>query len=171
MSLASASASKSNSPWRSPWVIAWIGLVATVLAVNLTMVYLAFATNPGLVNDDYYARGQDYEKHLASRLAKDPGWTMRADIPDDLRPGVPATLRIAMVDKTGQPVTPDRVTFYAYRPSDKSLDFEVPMTEEGKGRYATRVGFPAFGHWDWLIGVRHGDDEYTIGDSLFVAKP
>ena len=38
---------KTVSAWRSPWVIAWIALVITVLGVNLTMVYLAFATNPG----------------------------------------------------------------------------------------------------------------------------
>jgi nitrogen fixation protein FixH len=162
---------QSGSAWRSPWVIGWIGLVAVVLGVNLTMVWLAFSTSPGLVNDDYYERGQDYEKHLASRLAKDPGWTMRADIPPDLRPGSPATVRIVMVDKTGQPVSPDRVTFYAYRPSDKRLDFESAMTQEGAGRYAARVSFPLFGRWDWLIAVRQGEDEYTLGDELTVAKP
>lgn len=171
MQPSSAQATKSDSAWRSPWVIGWIGLVVTVLAVNLTMVYFAVATNPGLVNDDYYERGQDYEKHLASRLAKDPGWTMRADIPDDLRADAPVTLRIAMVDKTGQPAIPDQVTFYAYRPSDKSLDFTAPMIEEGKGRYATRVSFPLFGHWDWLMVVRQGEDEYMLGDRLIVAKP
>ncbi len=73
--------SRSNSPWRSPWVLGWIGLIVVVLAVNLTMVFLAFSTNPGLVIDDYYDRGQHYEKTLVSHLAKDPGWTLRADFP------------------------------------------------------------------------------------------
>ncbi len=162
---------KSGSAWRSPWVIGWIGLVVAVLCVNLTMVYFAVSTNPGLVNEDYYERGQDYEKHLASRLAKDPGWTMRADVPPDLRPDEPAMVRIVVVDKTGQPVAPDRVTFYAYRPSDKTRDFTAPMTEEGTGRYAARVSFPLFGHWDWLIAVRQGEEEYTLGDRLVVVKP
>ena len=103
----SVTANRSNSPWRNPWVLGWIGLIVVVLGVNLTMVYLAVSTNPGLVSEDFYNRGQHYEQTLVSRLAKDPGWTMRTDFPDDLRPGEPATIRVVLVDKVGQPVTPD----------------------------------------------------------------
>lgn len=162
---------KPVSAWRSPWVIGWVGLVVAVLGVNLTMVYLAIATNPGLVNDDYYERGQNYEHNLVSRLAKDPGWTMRPDFPRDIQLNKPTTLRVFLVDKAGQPVTPDSVTFYAYRASDKSMDFSVPMTEEGKGQYAAQVSFPLFGFWDGLIAVKQGEDEYTTGDRIIVARP
>ena len=161
----------SNSPWRSPWVLAWIGLILVVLAVNFTFVYLAISTNPGLVSDDFYDRGQHYEQTLASRLARDPGWTLRTDIPDDLKPGESATVRVILVDKAGQPVTPDQVTFFAYRPSDKNRDFSVPMLEEGKGRYAARVSFPLFGAWDGLVAVRQGADEYTRGERIVVTRP
>jgi nitrogen fixation protein FixH len=135
------------------------------------MVYLAMRTNPGLVNDDYYERGQHYEQTLVSRLAKDPGWTMRVDIPSELKPGEETAIRVVLVDKAGQPVTPDSVTFYAYRPSDKTRDFSHPMTEEGKGRYATRASFPLVGHWDALIAVRQGEDEFTSGSRIVVPKP
>ena len=161
----------SNSPWRSPWVLGWIGLVLVVLAVNVTFVYLAISTNPGLVTEDFYDRGQHYEQTLVSRLARDPGWTMRADIPDDLMPGVPATIRVTLVDRAGQPVRPDQVTFFAYRPSDKGRDFSVPMVEEGPGRYAARVSFPLFGAWDGLIAVRQGADEVTSGERIIVTRP
>ncbi len=167
----SVAANRSNSPWRNPWVLGWIGLIIVVLGVNLTMVYLAVSTNPGLVSDDFYNRGQHYEQTLVSRLAKDPGWTMRTDVPDDLRPGESATIRVVLVDKVGQPVTPDQVTFFAYRPSDKSRDFSVPMTAEGPGRYAAQVVFPLFGAWDGLVAVRQGEDEFTTGDAIIVTRP
>jgi len=167
----SAAANSSNSPWRNPWVLGWIGLIVVVLGVNVTMVYLAVSTNPGLVSEDFYNRGQHYEQTLVSRLAKDPGWTMRTDIPDDLRPGESATIRVVLVDKVGQPVTPDQVTFFAYRPSDKSRDFSVPMTAEGPGRYAAQVVFPLFGAWDGLVAVRQGEDEFTTGDAIIVTRP
>jgi nitrogen fixation protein FixH len=157
--------------WRSPWVIGWIGLVVAVLCVNLTMVYFAITTNPGLVNDDYYQRGQDYEKHLASRLAKDPGWTMKAEIPGDVRAGVPTSVRIVLADKAGHAVAPEQVTFFAYRPSDKTRDFSIPMTDMGGGRFVARLEFPLYGYWDWLMAVRQGADEYTTGGRLVVAKP
>jgi nitrogen fixation protein FixH len=167
----SVTANSSNSPWRKPWVLGWIGLIVVVLGVNLTMVYLAVSTNPGLVSDDFYNRGQHYEQTLVSRLAKDPGWTMHTDLPDDLRPGEPATIRVVLVDKVGQPVTPDQVTFFAYRPSDKSRDFSVPMVAEAPGRYAAQVVFPLFGAWDGLVAVRQGEDEFTTGDAIIVTRP
>ncbi|WP_295389156.1 FixH family protein [uncultured Thiodictyon sp.] len=160
-----------NSPWRNPWVLAWVGLVATVLVVNATFIYFAIATNPGLVADDYYDRGQRYEKTLNSRLAKAPGWTQRIDIPDDIKAKQSATILVTLVDKTGQPVTPERVNFFAYRPSDKSADFSVPMVVEGPGRYSVRVTFPLFGAWDALIAVRHDGDEVTTGERIQVARP
>jgi nitrogen fixation protein FixH len=162
---------RSNSPWRNPWVLGWIGLILVVLTVNLTMVFVAIATNPGLVNDDYYDRGQNYERTLVSRLAKDPGWTMRADIPDDLQANQSATILVTLVDKVGQPVTPDQITFFAYRPSDKSQDFSAPMAKEGPGQYSVRVTFPLFGAWDSLIAIRQGQDEFTTGERIRVARP
>ena len=59
--------------WRSPWIIAWFVLVGVFLAVNGVMIYLAVTTNPGLVVEDYYDRGQHYERHLVSEMARDPG--------------------------------------------------------------------------------------------------
>jgi nitrogen fixation protein FixH len=167
----SVTANSSNSPWRNPWVLGWIGLIIVVVGVNLAMVYLAVSTNPGLVSEDFYNRGQHYEQTLVSRLAKDPGWTMRTDFPEDLRPGEPATIRVVLVDKVGQPVTPDQVTFFAYRPSDKSRDFSAPMAAEGPGRYAAQVVFPLFGAWDGLVAVRQGEDEFTTGDAIIVTRP
>ncbi|HYN77033.1 MAG TPA: FixH family protein [Lamprocystis sp. (in: g-proteobacteria)] len=161
----------STSPWRNPWVLGWLGLILVVLAVNVTFIYLAVSTSPGLVSEDFYDRGQEYERTLVSRLAKDPGWTMRLDFPDDLRPGVPATVRVVLVDKAGQPVTPDQVTFFAYRPSDKTRDFSAPMVAEGPGRYAASVSFPLFGAWDGLIAVGQGEEEVTNGERIIVTRP
>ena len=36
---------------------------------NGVFIYLALNNNPGLVVDDYYERGQDYEKNMLKRMA------------------------------------------------------------------------------------------------------
>jgi nitrogen fixation protein FixH len=162
---------KSVSAWRSPWVIAWIALVVAVLGVNLTMVYLAIATNPGLVVEDYYERGQHYERSLVSEMAQDPGWEMRADIPADIKAGERSVIRFFLVDKAGQPVVPDGVELYVYRPSEASRDFNLPMTEEGKGRYMAEVTFPLIGVWDIVIAVKSGESEYNLGKRISVHRP
>lgn len=156
--------------WKSPWVIGLVALVLVVLGVNLTMVYLAIATNPGLVADDFYERGRNYEQGVISKIARDPGWGMHADIPEEIRAGEEAAIRFFLTDGVGQPVTADGVELYAYRPSDREQDFRVPMREEAKGRYLAEVSFPLFGAWDALIAVSHGDDEYSVGRRIEVRR-
>jgi nitrogen fixation protein FixH len=168
---ASASTPAPMRAWRSPWVIAWFALVASVLAINGVMVYLAIQSNPGLVVDDYYDRGQHYEKTLASRLAKDPGWSMQPEMPIDIKAGESRAIRFTLTDKAGQPVSADAVTFYAYRPSDVTRDFSLSMTLEGPGRYVVEASFPVMGMWDTLFAVRQGADEYTRGQRFMVGRP
>ena len=171
MQVTTNSQSKGTPARRSPWVLAWIALVVAVLAVNLTMVYLAIRTNPGLVSANYYERGQDYEKTIVSRAVRDPGWLMRADIPQPLTAGMEESIRLVLVDQAGQPVDVEQATFYAYRPSDVSRDFSEPMLREAKGRYVVRTAFPLIGVWDTLIAVTIGEDEYSVGERVNVSRP
>lgn len=157
--------------WKSPWVIAWIALVIVVLGVNAVMVYLAVATNPGLVVEDYYERGQNFERTLFSKDARDPGWVLTTDIPQDIRAGELTKIRFFLVDKAGQPVTPDAVDLYVYRPSDAARDFSVGMKEEAPGRYMAEVSFPLVGVWDTLVAARNGEDEHHIGKRIEVERP
>lgn len=157
--------------WKSPWVVAWIALVLSVLGVNGVMVYLAIATNPGLVAEDFYDRGQNYERTMLSKEARNPGWTLRADIPGEIVAGVSSPIRFLLVDKAGQPVTPESVQLFVYRPSDATRDFSVAMTEEGPGRYLANVSFPLIGAWDTLVAAQHGEDEYHVGQRVNVRRP
>ena len=166
-----ADAHKPLPAWKSPWVIAWIALVVIVLAVNGVMIYLAIATNPGLVVDDFYERGQNYERTMLSKDARNPGWTLRADIPQDIDAGVSIPIRFFLVDKAGQPVTPDSVELFVYRPSDSTRDFSLVMKEEGPGRYMADVSFPLIGVWDTLVAARQGEDEYHVGQRINVRRP
>lgn len=157
--------------WKSPWVIGWVGLVVSVLGANLVMVFFAITTNPGLVTEDFYDRGQLYEQTMVSKLARDPGWNLHADVPADLTAGEPAVIRFFLTDKAGQPVTPDAVRFFAYRPSDAEQDFDLPMMEEGRGRYMVEASFPLMGIWDTLVAVKHSEDEYNLGKRIRVRRP
>lgn len=159
-----------NSPWRNPWVIAWIALVVVVFTVNATMVVLAFVSNPGLVVDDYYERGRRVERTLSSRRAAAPGWTMSLDTPADVTAERPTMIRFFVVDAAGQPVRPEAVTYYAYRPSDAAKDFSRPMVEEAPGRYAVEVSFPVTGVWDTLVAAVADDQEVMLDQRISVAE-
>ena len=153
--------SDKNSAWRSPWVIAWVAMVAIFLTMNLIMIYMAIDHNPGLVNDDFYKRGQDYEKNMLKRQARDPGWKMRLVLPKKIGVNERVACRFSVTDKSGKPIAPDSVTFYAYRPSDSGQDFSAPMQEVEPGIYESQVNFPLLGAWDTLVSVKKGEDEFN----------
>ncbi len=157
--------------WKSPWLIGWVLLILVVLGVNLIMVYLAMKTNPGLVTEDYYERGQDYEKTRFSKEANDPGWHMNIDMPKKLYAGNDIPFSFTVLDKAGVPVKPDSVTFYAYRPSDAKRDFSLPMERVAAGLYSVKAKFVLKGVWDVLVSVKHGDEEYNHGRRLNLLAP
>lgn len=161
---------KKNSALRSPWVIGWFALVITVLTVNGVMIFLAVEHNPGLVVEDYYERGQNYEKHLLERLERNPGWLMKIDVPDPVLKDEPTLFRFTVVDRAGVPVTSEAVRFFAYRPSDAKRDFSLPMELEAPGRYRAKAEFPLKGVWDILVSVQGGEDEYNSARRINVAE-
>ncbi|MEJ1298281.1 MAG: FixH family protein [Candidatus Sedimenticola sp. (ex Thyasira tokunagai)] len=153
--------SEKQSPWRSPWIIGWMSMLVIFVAANIVMIYLAIDDSPGLVVDDYYERGQDYEENMLKRQARDPGWKMKVIAPEFVDIGKPALFSYKVTDKEGNPATPDSVTFYVYRPADKDLDFSVPMKQVEVGFYQAEVTFPLLGVWDILVSNKVGEDEYN----------
>jgi nitrogen fixation protein FixH len=150
-----------NSAWRSPWVIAWVAMVVIFFTMNMVMIYFAQSNNPGLVAEDFYDRGQDYEKNMLKRQARNPGWHMKVVLPRKIGVDEPVICRFTVSDKDGEPVDPTAVIFYAYRPSDAKQDFTVPMHQVEPGIYEAEVRFPLLGAWDTLVSAKRGDDEYN----------
>ncbi|MCB1857003.1 MAG: FixH family protein [Gammaproteobacteria bacterium] len=153
--------SRKQSAWRSPWVIGWVTLLILFIGVSVFRIYLAVKTDPGLVDENYYERGQDHAQNRLKRLARDPGWQMTIDAPEYVDVATPSLWGFSVLNTEGEPVTPDSVVFYAYRPSDAKQDFSVSMREIGLGRYQAEVSFPLKGVWDILVSVKNGEDEYN----------
>nr|VFK04230.1 MAG: Nitrogen fixation protein FixH [Candidatus Kentron sp. H]VFK04282.1 MAG: Nitrogen fixation protein FixH [Candidatus Kentron sp. H]VFK07107.1 MAG: Nitrogen fixation protein FixH [Candidatus Kentron sp. H] len=181
--------SSANSPtprpvWHHPWVIGWIAIIAVILSVNATMIYFAIDSNPGLVMEDYYDRGQDYEKTVLTRQALGRALSLQVDVPPEIKLGEPVTFRFTGTDKAGQPIPIDAVTLHAYRPSDCVHDFSVLMTrvsatpegrvadatEGGAVQYVSQVMFPLKGVWDIVIAVEQGGNEHNVPRRIAVAE-
>lgn len=149
-------------------MIGWVLMVVIFFTMNMIMIYLAQDKNPGLVVEDFYDRGQDYEKNMLKRQARNPGWQMKIDLPKKIGVDEPVICRFTVLDKAGNPVDPDSVTFYAYRPSDAKKDFSKPMEKIGPGLYQAEVSFPMLGAWDLLVSAKNGEDEYNTPKRLGV---
>jgi nitrogen fixation protein FixH len=143
-------------------------MVVVFFSMNMILVYMAADNNPGLVAENFYERGQDYENNMLKRLARDPGWSMRIELPKKIEVDQPVVCRFTVKDKSGAPVSPDAVTFHAYRPSSDKEDFSVPMEEVAPGIYEAQVSFPLKGAWDTLVSARQGEDEFNTPKRLGV---
>ena len=149
---------------KNPWVLGWLALLGVVLAVNIGFISLAFITNPGLVDEDYYIKSQDFEENLMKyRAAKAAlGWTYQADFPSKPIMKKNEMYRLSVVDKAGLPLTAATITVKAYRPSDVSADFETTLSEVGAGIYEGHVSFPLKGIWDITVNIARDKDEFDF---------
>ncbi len=158
---------------RNPWVLGWIALVTVVLLVNAVMITLAVVTNSGLVEADYYEKGQDLERNIIKkRIARHAlGWKFKLDLPQELILGQVHTLRFNVVDRVGLAVEDLHVEMQAYRPSDADADFRVTMQAFAPGQYQAQAIFPLKGRWELKLKVSQAGKSYDLIDQRIFIKP
>jgi len=158
---------------RNPWVLGWLGLLVTVIAVNVAFIVTAFNTTPGLVDDKYYEKGRDVEKNFRKRLeARNRlGWDIRLNTPETVVAGQAANYGVSLVDSAGMALRDAQVTLEAYRPSDASMDIRAQMEPVTDGIYQARLVLPLKGIWDMKVIVRHGEDELEIARRISAVAP
>lgn len=143
-------------------------MAVIIIAANINLIMLAGDNPPNLVAENYYERGQDYEKNMLKRLARDPGWEMSLQPPEALTLNQPSSFQFTVVGDDGQEALPDSVVLHMYRPSDAKADFSVPMTLLGAGTYTAEVTFPLKGAWDVLASATQDDHEFSVSYRAFV---
>ncbi|HEC19420.1 MAG TPA: nitrogen fixation protein FixH [Gammaproteobacteria bacterium] len=147
---------------RNPWFLSLLGIIAVFLLVNATFIVFAVSSSPGLVADDYYEQGREYEMRGITRLAarNKLNWTTKLEIPAQIYADTPAMYRFSAVDSRGVSIMDADVKFIMYRPSDANADFVKPVQQIAPGLYQTRLSFPLPGIWDINLKVSRGDDVY-----------
>ncbi len=159
---------KKKNCYKSPWVIGWLLLVATVLGVNMYMIMQSMNDFPGLVVDDFYERGQDYEENIHKKLDNNNLWKTSFDY-QQIHPNQPADIRFVITDQQGNTANIEKITMYLYRPANAKKDFSMPMkATEKNNTWHTSVTFDSKGKWDMLVSVIIDGKEANYGESIFV---
>ncbi|VAX24535.1 hypothetical protein MNBD_NITROSPINAE01-610 [hydrothermal vent metagenome] len=162
---------KHEPAWKSPWIRGMVGLISVVLVANGIMVYVAITTSPGLVTTDYYERGKNFVNRTKIEYVQRVrlGWQMNLSLPKEAQANTPAKFQMSITGKNGAPAVVDSSTLFAYRPSDSTLDFAVPMEHSGSGNFTADVLFPAKGAWDIIVEVKKGDGHHSVAKRINVA--
>ncbi len=157
---------------RNPWIIGWLGIIVMFLAFNAVFIYLAITTNPGLVTEDYYEKGQQYEHNVLKLMAAQKAlqWETKLAIPAQIVTRQTGVYRFSAVDARGVPIIDADVQLVAYRPSDADADILAPMNQVAPGQYETRLALPLPGLWDLNITVKNGDDEFHLSHRISATR-
>ncbi len=158
---------------RNPWVLAGMGMVSTFLLVNAVFIYYAITTSPGLVVEDYYDQGRDYENNVMKIMAAQNAlnWETKLAIPGRIFTERADTFRFSAVDSRGVPIMDADVSVVAYRPSDADADFKVRLNQAAPGQYQALIAFPLPGIWDLNITVVNGEDTFNMSHRISAHLP
>ncbi|MDT8343965.1 MAG: FixH family protein [Thermohalobaculum sp.] len=121
-----------------------VAAFAVILAANLTMMFAATGTFPGVVVRNSYVASQDWNRRTEAQRAL--GWQAEAAIFSD-------GLAIRFSDAQGAPVRGLAVTAVVGRPASQAGDRTLELVEEG-GLYRVDADF---GPGLWRVEI-HGAD-------------
>ncbi len=153
---------------RSPWFIGWMVILLTVVSVNVFMISLAMEGGPGIVAEDYYERGQTYDKERNERSKTHPGWTSQYKSYGEIYVNEETQIAFKLADKDGLAIKDTTVTLFIYRPSDKKLDFNVTLNTLDGLHYSNSVSFPLKGVWDLVVEIKKQDEVRNFAQRLTV---
>jgi nitrogen fixation protein FixH len=156
---------------RNPWVLGWLGILITVIGVNIAFIVTAFSTSPGLVDEGYYEKGRDHEKNFQQKMEARHrlGWNIALQTPETITVGVPATFSVSITDRIGNPLRDAHVTLHAYRPSDAAADFTAELEMIGQGVFQARLPLALKGVWDIHLAVVQGEELLETARRITVA--
>lgn len=144
-----------------PWTI--VGAFVALTGVLAWFIYLAVSTYPGLVTDDPYHRGLNYQQALEAQAAQArQGWSLALSY--DGAAGEPHPLVVTLKDRDGLPVTGATVAVLAERPARHAQIIPFALAEIGDGRYAADVRLPLGGRWVMSAIARtdHGEHRERV---------
>lgn len=146
-----------------PWMI--VGFFVVVAIFDGIFVYLAGSTHTGVVTDNAYNRGLDYNATVAA-AEKQAGLGWKIDL--DLKDG--SNLILKAIDSEQRPLQGAVVRAEFKRPTQDGYDFDVAMTETVAGTFETPVSFPLSGQWDVRVFVQWKQEQFQQSKRLVVAK-
>lgn len=144
-----------------------VGFFAIVFAVNGVLLYKALATHSGLVAQEPYRKGLNYnDRVVADERQRALGWT------DEVVLDGTGVVTMTVSDALGRPVTGLDVSGYLGRPSTTQHDRQLRLSETAPGRYTAAAGGAEAGAWLLALEARvaSGPDGAATGEPVYRLK-
>lgn len=151
----------SNRDRLIPWYI--VGFFAFIAVMDGIFVYLATSTHTGVVTEQAYQRGLDYNETVAAAETQAAlGWSGDIQYQDD------GEFVFSLSTETREAVTGAEIIAEFTRPTHNGVDFSVPIVERSPGTYQAPVAFPLDGLWDVRVFVTWNQQQYQQAARLII---
>lgn len=140
-----------------------VAFFGVILAVNLTLAYLANSTWSGLIVKNGYVASQSFGDDLARAKAQDAmGWAVTMSHAED-------RVRITFADATQKKLSGLAITAQLGRPASESQDQVLTFTDIGAGAYSAPANL-APGIWELEVDAVGADAVAYKKTFRFVVK-
>lgn len=127
---------------------------AVVIAVNVFFVYISKQSWRGVVTEDAYQKGINYNKTIEQvKKQEELGWQVKVRY-EGAKNGV---MMINVFDRKGKVINDANIYVEFRRPTQEGYDFAQAIPMSG-GIYISKINFPLLGQWEAQIVVnRNGE--------------
>jgi nitrogen fixation protein FixH len=145
----------STPTWKlDSWAIAIIVFFLIVFAANAVLVILGQQSWPGLVTENHYQKGLEYNQVIAAQKKQEKlGWQIRL-LNDPLFSEKPGLLSVMLTGREGKPIENASVEGVLFRPLGEGSDQPFLMRQAKPGLYTTTITPPKPGEWDIKIRAK-----------------
>lgn len=143
-----------------PWYFVAFFVVLAIL--DGAFVTIALSTHRGVVTDNAYQKGLNYNQTIAASERQDAlGWAGTISFESGM-------LLLALSDKDQVAIKEANVTAYISRPAQAGFDFSVPLELNTEGVYSNNVIFPTKGLWNVRIMATWQQQQYQKSQNIVV---
>lgn len=135
-----------------PWYIVLLFVAQTFLFA--WFIYIAKTTHTGLVTEQAYEKGLDYNATIEKDEAQAALGYSSVITKDGDR------IILTLKDNAGKGVTAAKTTLWLYRPVQDGTDLSLDMTETAVGEYVAVVQVPKKGLWEVRIHAQTDKGPY-----------
>lgn len=138
-----------------------------LFVVDGTMVYLAVSSHRGVVDENAYETGLQYNQVLKNAEAQEKsGWSSKIALQND------GKITVHLSDAKGVALTDVAVTGRVVRPTQDGYDFDLAFDGQKSetGLYIAEADFPLSGSWEILIRAEKDGTVYKESKKIFMRR-
>jgi len=156
-----------TEPRKSDKYIPWyfVAFFVVFLSFDGVFLYLATSSHRGVVEENTYQRGLNYNDTVAAAEAQTAlGWQSTLSLADN------NSIELQLKDAENRPLMGAIVTTRFFRPTQAGGDFTVRLLEAKNGLYRSARINAVPGQWELRVFVQWKHQHYQINQRILVPK-